>query len=88
MMRFPVIAMLCLAGLTAAGETSEFRRFSDGHKRTVYARPVAVIGEGRVLLENEAGAQFETPLEVLSAADRRWFAEWERRWRKQAARAG
>lgn len=78
-----LLSLVLLTTLTSAG-ASEFRRFSDGHKLSVYARPVALLGEGRVLLENEKGAQFETPLEVLSLDDRKWFKEWEKQWLDQA----
>lgn len=72
-------------GITSAALNDDWRRLSDGQGGGVNARAVALVGEGRVLLENEAGEQFETPLEVLSDEDRAWFQEWENDWKTRAA---
>lgn len=73
-----------LLATTGAAFNTDWRRLSDGQGGGVNARAVALLGEGRVLLENEAGQQFETPLEVLSPSDREWFQEWESDWKTRA----
>ncbi|MGJ8726056.1 MAG: hypothetical protein ACSHYB_15985 [Roseibacillus sp.] len=69
---------------SGAALNGDWRRLSDGQGGGVNARAVALLGEGRVLLENEAGDQFETPLEVLSTEDQAWFQEWEAEWKTRA----
>lgn len=70
--------------LLQASSANDWRRLRAGNGRGVSARAVALLGEGRVLLENEAGEQFETPLEVLSEEDREWFLNWEKDWKTRA----
>ena len=84
MMRLNLFILWLLAGSAHAVLGDDWRRLSDDQGGGVNARAVALLGEGRVLLENEAGAQFETPLEVLSVADRQWFREWESDWKTRA----
>lgn len=83
-MRSNFLILILSAGLASAALNSDWRRLSDGQGGGVNARAVALLGEGRVLLENEAGDQFETPLEVLSREDRAWFLEWESDWKTRA----
>ncbi len=63
---------------------NDWRRLNAGNGQGVNARAVALLGEGRILLENEIGDQFETPLEVLSKADQEWFLQWEKDWKSRA----
>lgn len=77
-------ALLILPQLSAVTVGGDWRRLSDDDGEGVNARAVALLGEGMILLENEAGVQFETPLEVLSAKDREWFSSWKSDWEKRA----
>ncbi|MDP0492361.1 MAG: C39 family peptidase [Verrucomicrobiota bacterium JB023] len=74
-----------LAIQAGLGFDSEWRRLSDGKGGGVNARAVALLDEGKILLENEAGKQFETPLEYLSRPDREFFLGWQDEWKKRAA---
>ncbi|WP_411845960.1 hypothetical protein AAFN60_20680 [Roseibacillus persicicus] len=84
-MRLTLIFFTITTLLLPGALNNDWRRLAAGDGRGVNARAVALLGEGRVLLENEAGEQFETPLEVLSSEDRSWFLEWEADWKKRAA---
>jgi hypothetical protein len=75
---------LLFTATSQAALNGDWRRLSDGQGGGVNARAVALLGEGRVLLENEAGDQFETPLEVLNEEDQEWFREWEADWKTRA----
>lgn len=81
---FGLIAVFLSAGRGDAAMGSDWRRLAGENGQGVNARAVGLLGEGRVLLENEAGEQFETPLEVLSEKDRDWFRAWEADWRERA----
>lgn len=76
------LSLVCQSlAVTVSGD---WHRLSAEDGRGVNARAVALLGEGMILLENEQGVQFETPLEVLSEKDRRWFAKWKADWEKRA----
>ena len=79
---FPSVAFAALS--CALLDASDWRRLTTDNGQGVNARAVALLGEGRVLLENEASDQFTTPLEVLSAEDRDWFLQWEKDWKTRA----
>lgn len=63
-------------------EASDWHRLEAENGRGVNVRPVAVLSEGRFLLENEEGAQFATPLEILAKKDRAWLIDWGKDWKE------
>lgn len=80
-----VLTLLVLPQLQAATTGNDWLRLTGGDGQGVNARAVALLGEGKILLENEEGVRFETPLEVLSEKDRQWFAGWKTEWVERAA---
>ena len=72
------------ASATFANIGPDWRRLTTVDGQGVNARAVALVRSGMVLLENEIGEQFETPLEVLSDPDRDWLRTWEKDWRDRA----